>query len=84
MSWTVLLSAVAVSISVFVGINRSRVISMLYGTTPGRFNWDSAFTTHLLMLGVIPILTLLGAQYPHALGGMFSWIGGIFGSSTGK
>jgi hypothetical protein len=57
---------------------------MLYGTTPGRFNWDSAFTMHLLTLGVVPILTLLGAQYPHALGGIFSWVGGIFGNASGK
>jgi hypothetical protein len=68
---------------IFVQISRSRIISMLYGTTPGHFNWDSAFTVRILMFGVIPILTLLGGQFPNALGGIMSWIGRLFGGGTG-
>jgi hypothetical protein len=71
-----MLSVVSVRISVFVEINRSRVISVLYGTTPHHFR---GIHNPLLMFGVIPILTLLGAQYSHPLGGSFSSIGGIFG-----
>jgi hypothetical protein len=83
LSWIVLLTVVAIDAIIFVQISRSRIISMLYGTTPGHFSWDSAFTVRILMFGVIPILTLLGAQFPNALGGIMSWIGRLFGGGAG-
>lgn len=81
-SWIVLLTAIAIGVTIFVQISRSRIVSMLNGTTPGRFSWDSAFTMRILTFGVLPILTLLGAQYPNALGGIISWIGGFFGGAS--
>src|SRR5262249_34445749 len=80
-SWSVLLGAVAMGVTIFVQINRNRIISMLDGTTPGRFNWDSAFTVRILLFGVVPILTLLGAQFPNTLGGIISWIGRLGGGA---
>ncbi len=77
--WTVLLVTIFISLYVFIGINRDPILSMFSGTDPGQFNWDSTFTMHLLLFAVIPVLTLLGAQYPHALAGTFSWIGSVFG-----
>ncbi len=82
-SWTALLATVAISLYVFVSINRNPIISMFSGTDPGQFNWDSTFTMHLMLFAVIPILTLLGAQYPQALAGTFSWIGSVFGGGAG-
>jgi len=75
LSWTILLTVVGVMILVFVQINRDRVISMLSGTTPGELNWNGAFTWQLITFGVIPILTLLGAQFPYTLQRIFSWLG---------
>ncbi|MBV8770736.1 MAG: hypothetical protein JO166_00205 [Deltaproteobacteria bacterium] len=83
-SWIVLLAAVATGVTIFVQISRSRIVSMLCGTTPGHFNWDSAFTIRILMFGVIPILTLLGAQYPNTLGGIVSWIGRVLGGGPAQ
>jgi len=83
-SWIVLLSYSAATMTVFVQINRNRIVSMLSGTDPGRFNWDSAFWVHLLLFVLIPVLSLLGAQFPHALGGIFAWIGSLFGGSGGN
>jgi hypothetical protein len=77
--WTVLLTTIVISLYVFIGINRDPILSMFSGTDPGQFNWDSTFTMHLVLFAVIPILALLGAQFPHALVGAFSWIGSIFG-----
>jgi hypothetical protein len=82
MSWIVLLSAVAICLTVFVQMNRSRIISMLSGTEPGRFNWNSSFIARLLMYAIVPVLALAGAQYPHALGGVFSWLSGLFGAGS--
>jgi len=81
LSWIVLLTAIAIGVGIFVQISRSRIVSMLSGTTPGRFSWDSAFTMRVLTFGVLPILTLFGAQYPNALGGIISWIGRLFGGA---
>ena len=75
LSWAILLTVVGVMILVFVQINRDRVISMLSGTTPGELNWNGAFTWQLITFGVIPILTLLGAQFPYTLQRIFSWLG---------
>jgi hypothetical protein len=82
MSWIVLLSAVAICLTVFAQMNRSRIISMLSGTEPGRFNWNSSFIARLLMYAIVPVLALAGAQYPHALGGVFSWLSGLFGAGS--
>lgn len=79
-SWVVLLTAVATGVIVFVQINRSRIISMLQGTDPGHFNWNSTFVVQVLVFGVIPILTVIGAQFPFRVGALFSWFGGILGT----
>jgi hypothetical protein len=75
LSWTMLLTVVGVMILIFVQINRDRVISMLSGTTPGELNWNGAFVWQLVTFGIIPILTLLGAQFPYTLQRIFSWLG---------
>jgi hypothetical protein len=38
----------------------------------------------LLMFGVIPILTLIGAQYPNTLGGIISWLGRLVGGAPAQ
>jgi hypothetical protein len=53
---------------------------MLSGTQPGRFNFDSAFLKQLLTFGVIPILTLLGTQFPATFGGLLTWVAKLFGA----
>jgi hypothetical protein len=70
---------ITISITVFVQMNRDRIVSMLSGNEPGRFNLDSIFIGHLVIYAVVPIMLLLGAQFPHALYGMFSWLGSLFG-----
>lgn len=77
-SWIVLLTAIVICIAVFVQINRSRIVSMLSGTDPGHFNWDSTFILHVLLFGVLPILTLIGAQFPSQVGSLLGWFSGIF------
>jgi hypothetical protein len=80
-SWLVLLSVIGMILVVFIQMNRDRVLSMLTGTTPGRLNWNSSFVLQVVVFGVIPVLTLMGAQFPHTLSGLFSWMGGVFGGN---
>lgn len=81
LAWVALLSAVGVTMYVFVRMNMNRVISMLQGSTPGYFNLNSSFAVQIIFFGFLPILTMLGAHFPHALDGFFSWAGGIFRSA---
>ncbi len=73
LSWATLLGAVLLLLIVFVQMNRDRIISLLSGTTPGKLEWDSSFLIQVTVFGVVPILTLLGAQFPQAFGQLFSW-----------
>jgi hypothetical protein len=81
LAWAALLAVVAGSMFVFFSMNKSRVISLLQGTTPGYFSLTSSFALQFLFFAVLPILTMLGAQYPHEMNSVVSWATGIFGRS---
>jgi hypothetical protein len=43
-------------------------LSNLNGTTPGKITWDREFVLRIFFYGVVPILALLGAQFPGTVG----------------
>ena len=71
--WVIILIVVAVTILIFVQLSRDKVISLLSGTTPNKLNWTSDFIFRVLMHGVLPILILLGIQFPEVLQNLLSW-----------
>ena len=73
-SWIVVLSFVGIALGVFVQMNRNPILSMLNGTVPGRITWDREFILHIFFYGVVPILALLGAQFPDTIGQILSRI----------
>jgi hypothetical protein len=73
-SWVTILTAVAVTLFVFVQMSRDKVLSLISGTTPGRLTVTRDLVIRILMHGVIPIVALLGAQFPEALREIFSWL----------
>jgi hypothetical protein len=73
-SWVGILTSVAVTIYVFVKISRDKTLSLLAGTTPGRLNFTRDFVTRVMIHGVIPLIALLGAQFPDAVRRIFSWM----------
>jgi hypothetical protein len=81
LSWIILLSVIGVTFVIFVQINRDRVMSMLSGTTPGQLNWNGNFVWRVVIFAIIPVLILLGAQFPHALQGFLSSFGGALGGA---
>ena len=81
LSWIILLSMIGVTFVIFIQINRDRVMSMLSGTTPGQLNWNGNFVWRVVIFAIIPVLILLGAQFPHALQGFFSSFGGALGGA---
>jgi hypothetical protein len=73
-NWTIILAFVALTLIVFVQIDRDAVLSLLSGTTPGRVTWDRAFVFRILTYAFLPISALLGAQFPNALRQALSWL----------
>jgi len=73
-NWVVILSFVGIAMWVFIQINRDLVLSSLNGTKPGQISWDRDFVFRILTYGIVPILALLGAQFPQSVGQIISHI----------
>jgi hypothetical protein len=61
-----LLAAIAITISVFVGMSRDTVLSLVAGTTPGEVTFDSHFVMSILKFGAVPLAGLVATQVPAA------------------
>ena len=46
----------------------------LQAVPPNKLNWTSDFIFRVLMHGVLPILILLGIQFPEVLQNLLSWL----------
>ncbi|MDB4881936.1 MAG: hypothetical protein JWL95_702 [Gemmatimonadetes bacterium] len=55
-------------------INRDDVLSRIAHTDLGKVTWDSNFVGNLMIFGLLPILALLGAQFPTVGDFLFSWV----------
>jgi len=80
LGWIFMLAAIFVSILVLVEMNRERVLSIFSGGTPGKIDWNSGFTFHIVTLALLPFLGLLGVQFPATLQSTASWMTSLFGS----
>jgi hypothetical protein len=70
----VILLFVAVAFWAFIGMNRDPVLSSLNGTKPGEITWDKQFLVRVAFYGLIPLLALLGAQFPESVNQFISYI----------
>jgi hypothetical protein len=71
-NWTGILTFVAIAMWVFVQMNRDPLLSSLNGTKPGQINWNKEFIIRIVVYGIVPILALLGAQFPQSVGQVVS------------
>jgi hypothetical protein len=74
LNWAVVLSLVGIALWVFTQMNRNPILSYLNGTKPGQISWDREFVGRMLVYGLVPILALLGAQFPDSVGQIVSHI----------
>jgi heme exporter protein D len=72
LNWTGILSFVGTAMWVFFQMNRDPILSSLNGTKPGQINWNMEFIIRIVVYGIVPILALLGAQFPHSVGQVVS------------
>jgi hypothetical protein len=64
-SWLVVLSVVALSIWVFVELDRNTLMSHVNGTRPGEVTLNWALFVRVLSFGAVPLLSVAAAQYPQ-------------------
>jgi hypothetical protein len=77
-----LLGATAMTIGVFVAMNRDAVLSLIGGGEAGEVSFDRTFFSNLLTYAVLPLLGLLATQVPaagHLLDDWFRPLLRIFG-----
>jgi hypothetical protein len=71
-NWVIILSVVGIALWDFAQMDRDPMLSYLNGTKPGHINWDGEFIFRVFTYGIIPILALLGAQFPQSVGQILS------------
>ena len=57
---------------IFVQMDRDVVLSAMNDTKPGQVTWSREFFLRILIYIALPVLALLGAQFPRALGQLVS------------
>jgi hypothetical protein len=71
-SWISILIAVTATLAVFLQLSRDKVFSVFMGTTPGEVNITRDLVFRVLIHGVLPIILLLGFQFPDAVRNLLS------------
>jgi hypothetical protein len=73
-SWVSIIVVVLVTLFIFVQLSRGKIFSLLSGTTPGELNFSRDLVYRVLIHGILPIVALLGAQFPEAVRNILSWL----------
>lgn len=74
LGWIAILSMVAVTIMVFVEMDRDEVLSWLTKTKPGHVGFNREFVSRLVTYGLVPVLGLAAAQFPEVGRFFFFWV----------
>jgi hypothetical protein len=73
-SWVAILTSAVVTMFIFVSANRDKTLSLLTGKTPGKVNVSRDLVFRVLVHAVVPVIALLGVQFPEAVRQIFSWL----------
>jgi hypothetical protein len=66
-NWVVILSFIGTVFWIFIQMDRDTVLSLLNGTNPGQINFSRELVLRTLLYVAVPLLALLGAQFPESL-----------------
>lgn len=66
-NWVVILSFVGTVFWIFVQMDRDTVLSLLNDTKPGQITFSRELVLRTLLYVAVPLLALLGAQFPESL-----------------
>jgi len=71
-NWVVILSFIGTVFWIFVQMDRDTVLSLLNDTKPGQIHISRELVVRILLYAAVPLLALLGAQFPQSLGQILS------------
>jgi hypothetical protein len=66
-NWVVILSFIGTVFWIFIQMDRDTVLSLLNGTNPGQVNFSRELALRTILYIAVPLLALLGAQFPESL-----------------
>ena len=73
-AWAYVVIAVMLIFTVFVQMERDPLISAMSSTDAGKVRWDATVWSKVILYGVIPLLTIFAAQFPHIGGTILDWL----------
>jgi hypothetical protein len=71
-NWVVILSFIGTLFWIFVEMDRNTVLSFLNGTKPGQVHFSLELVLRTVLYLGVPLLALLGAQFPQSVGKIIS------------
>ena len=66
-NWVVILSFIGTVFWIFIQMDRDTVLSLLNDTQPGQINFSRELVLRILLYVAVPLMALLGAQFPESL-----------------
>jgi hypothetical protein len=66
-NWVVILSFVGTVFWIFIQMDRDTILSLLNDTVPGQVNFSRELVLRTLLYVAVPLMALLGAQFPESL-----------------
>jgi uncharacterized membrane protein len=79
-NWVVILSFIGTVFWIFVQMDRDTVLSLLNDTQPGQVTFSRELVIRTLLYVALPLLALLGAQFPESLRQVLSLVTAAQGS----
>ena len=77
---TVILAVVSTTLVVFVQMERETILSVMSDSEPGSISWNRDFVSRVAIYVILPIVSLLGAQFPEVAQHLFRWTSSFFGT----
>jgi hypothetical protein len=81
-NWVVILSFVGTVFWIFMQMDRDTILSLLNDTVPGQINFSRELVLRMLLYVAVPLMALLGAQFPESLRQILSIFTAAQGSSS--
>jgi hypothetical protein len=81
-SWVAIMTSVVLTLFIFVSANRDKTLNLLTGKTPGKVNVSRDLVFRVLIHAVVPVIALLGVQFPEAVRQIFSWLNVFAGKGS--
>jgi hypothetical protein len=74
LSWVAVLTLVALTVAVFVHMDRDEVLSWINKTPPGQVVLNREFASRLATYGLVPLVGMAAAQFPDIGRFLFFWV----------